>query len=151
MSREESTTISIVTVPSRPTAVIPAATTWGEFPRLWKALLDQVHAGMRWDGSGRKGRNVMLYLDDLPHVEVGVELDQPAAFGPPIIRSQLPAGRVATTVHRGPYQLLGESHDRLLAWVGDRDLPLGGPRWEIYGHWHEDPDMLETEISYLLG
>ncbi|HYN72301.1 MAG TPA: GyrI-like domain-containing protein [Nakamurella sp.] len=145
-----SSTISIVVVPSGPTAVIPAATTWGEFPRLWKTLLDQVHAGTRWEGSERKGRNVMLYLDDLPHVEIGVELDQPARFDPPIIHSQLPAGLVARTAHRGPYQLLGQSHDRLFGWVRERGLQPAGPRWEVYGHWHEDADMLETEIAYLL-
>jgi effector-binding domain-containing protein len=146
-----SSTISIVTVPSRPTAVIPAATTWAEFPHVWKTLLDQVHAGMDWAGPGRKGRNVMLYLDDLPHVEIGVELDQPAGFDPPIIRSRLPAGLVARTVHRGPYDLLGQSHDRLLALVRERGMQRAGPRWEVYGHWHQEPEMLETEISYLLA
>jgi effector-binding domain-containing protein len=29
-------------------------------------------------------------------------------------------------------------------------LELAGPRWEIYGHWREDPSELETEIYYLL-
>ena len=142
--------ISIGTVPSRPTAVIAAATTWREFPRVWRTLLDQVHAGVRWEGSGRKGRNVMLYLDDLPHVEVGVEIDQQATFDPPIIGSMLPAGRVVTTVHRGTYDLLGESHDRLASWAREQGLELAGPRWEIYGHWHEDPRQLETEVTYLL-
>ncbi|HTP18344.1 MAG TPA: hypothetical protein VMJ65_01995 [Solirubrobacteraceae bacterium] len=27
---------------------------------------------------------------------------------------------------------------------------LAGPRWEIYGHWREDPNELETEIFWLL-
>ncbi|HWK18991.1 MAG TPA: hypothetical protein VNR66_16210 [Solirubrobacteraceae bacterium] len=31
------------------------------------------------------------------------------------------------------------------------ELPLAGPRWEIYGHWREDPDELETEVQYLLA
>ncbi|HEY5116926.1 MAG TPA: GyrI-like domain-containing protein [Nakamurella sp.] len=146
-----STTISIATVPSRPTAVIAAATTWREFPRTWRVLLDQVHAGVRWAGSGRKGRSVMLYLDDLPHVEIGVELDQPATFDGPIVRSSLPAGRVATTVHHGSYDFLGASHDRLVGWVREQGLELAGPRWEVYGHWHEDPRQLVTALTYLLG
>ena len=143
--------ISIGTVPSRPTAVIAAATTWREFPRVWRTLLDQVHAGVRWEGSGRKGRNVMLYLDDLPHVEVGVELDQPATFEPPIVRSVLPGGAVATTVHRGGYDRLGAAHDRLASSVRGQGHKLLGPRWEVYGHWHEDPEQLLTEICYLIG
>ncbi len=27
---------------------------------------------------------------------------------------------------------------------------LAGPRWEIYGDWHEDVSELETEVFYLL-
>ena len=46
-------------------AVVATATSWAEFPGLWRSLLDEVreHA---------QGRNVMVYLDDVPHVEVGV-------------------------------------------------------------------------------
>lgn len=79
-----------------------------------------------------------------------MEIDQQATFDPPIIGSMLPAGRVATTVHRGTYDLLGESHDRLASWAREQGLELAGPRWEIYGHWHEDPRQLETEVTYLL-
>lgn len=125
--------ISIVKVPRRATVVIAAATTWRELSRVWKSLLDQVHAGVRWEGSGRKGRNVMLYLDDLPHVEVGVELDQHATFDLPIICSMLPAGRAATAVHRGTYDLLGESHARLASWVGEQGLELAGPAGRSMG------------------
>jgi len=54
-----------LTVGARETAVVAATTTWDEFPRLWRVLLDEVreHAD---------GRNVMLYRDDVPNVEVGV-------------------------------------------------------------------------------
>ncbi len=27
---------------------------------------------------------------------------------------------------------------------------LAGPSWEVYGHWHEDPAQLKTDIYYLL-
>src|SRR5207302_2121123 len=67
--------IRTMTAAARPTAVLAATTTWQEFPALWRRLLDEVHAHVRWGGPGRKGRNVMLYHDDVPHVEVGVELD----------------------------------------------------------------------------
>ena len=62
------------TARARPTAVMAATTTWPEYPRVWRSLLDQVWANVRWGGTGPKGRNVMLYLDDVPHVEVGVEV-----------------------------------------------------------------------------
>lgn len=140
-----------LTAQPRPIAAIPATTTWQEFPRLWRPLLDQVHATMRWGGTGPKGRNVMLYHDDVPHVEIGVELDQPAEFDAPVVRSALPAGPVAMTVHHGPFELLGGGHDALARWCTEQGVTRAGPSWEIYGHWYEDPALLQTEIYYLLA
>jgi effector-binding domain-containing protein len=142
--------ITSATVAQRPTAVLAATTTWREFPELWRRLLDEVHAGVHWDGDGRKGRNVMLYKDDVPHVEVGVELDQAARIDGRVIRSALPAGEVAMTVHRGPYEALRSAHGAVLRWCAEHRLHPAGPRWEIYGHWHDDPAQLETEVYYLL-
>ena len=140
-----------ITAAPRPVAVIPATTTWQEYPRLWGRLLDQVHANVRWGGSGPKGRNVMVYLDDVPHVEVGVELDQPVEFDAPVVRSATPGGLVAMTVHRGPFQDLGDGHDAVLAWCAANGVERAGPRWEIYGHHYDDPALLTTEIYYLLA
>jgi hypothetical protein len=76
-----------LTVPPRATAVVSTTTTWDAYPRLWPALLDEVreHAS---------GRNVMLYKDDRPDVEVGVLLPESGAFTPSgrVIRSSLPVG-----------------------------------------------------------
>jgi hypothetical protein len=69
--------VTVADVAARPTAVVAAATTWQEFPALWKELLDEVWACLRAGGVHGGCRNVMLYRDDLPHVEVGVELGQP--------------------------------------------------------------------------
>ena len=144
--------VTIITAPRRPTAVLAAATTWAEFAGVWRPLLDEVHAqNVAWGGTGHKGRNVMLYLDDLPHVEVGVELDQPVSISGQVVRSALPGGEVATTVHRGPYGTLGSTHSAVIRWCADAGRPIAGPRWEVYGHWDDDPDKLETEVSYLLG
>ena len=35
--------------------------------------------------------------------------------------------------------------------AAERGLELAGPRWEIYGHWREDPAEVETEVYYLLA
>ena len=113
-------------------------------------MLDEVYACLRRNGGVRQGRNVMLYLDDVPHVEVGVELIAPCVLDGPVIQSSLPAGEVATTVHRGPYQDLGIAHDRVVQWCAARDVTRVGPRWEIYGDWREDPVELETELFHLL-
>jgi effector-binding domain-containing protein len=145
-----SNAIQVTTAEARPTAVLGMTTTWQAFPSVWRPLLDEVHAGVRWAGDGPKGRNVMVYLDDAPTVEVGVELDQPAELTGRLVRSALPAGTVATMVHRGPYGGLRDAHEEVRSWCAARAMALAGPRWEIYGHWSEDPAKLETEVYYLL-
>ena len=70
--RAVSHVVTEATVAPRPTAVVPATTTWQEFPTVWKELLDDVWACLRAGGIDRGCRNVMLYKDDRPRVEVGV-------------------------------------------------------------------------------
>jgi hypothetical protein len=35
-------------------------------------------------------------------------------------------------------------------WCAAEGRGLAGPRWEIYGDWHDDPAELRTEVYYLL-
>ncbi|HLK02602.1 MAG TPA: hypothetical protein VKU39_22205 [Streptosporangiaceae bacterium] len=81
--------VNLTDAESRPTAVVAATTTWQDFPALWGQLLGEVWNCLRADGIHRGCRNIMLYRDDVPNVEVGVLLDQPcrltgqvAAYGP---------------------------------------------------------------------
>ena len=122
--------VSVTEVAARPTAVVRAATTWQEFPALWKELLDEVWACLRASGIRRGCPNVMLYRDDVPHVEVGVELHQPCQLTGRVVASALPAGQVATTVHRGPYAGLASAHRAVLDWCAaqGRRRPAHGGR-----------------------
>ena len=142
--------VTVTTVPERPTAVVADVTTWQDFPSQWKPMLDQVYACLSRHGSAGQGCNIMLYKDATPQVEVGVELIAPCVLDSPVIRSSLPAGQVAMTVHRGPYGELGRAHESVARWCAAGGLELAGPRWEIYGDWREDPADLETEVYYLL-
>ena len=148
--------MTFVTVEPRPTAVIARTTTWDEFPRLWRQLLDEVYRFIRaheelatGDGTER-WQNVMLYKDDRPDVEVGLLAAR--SFEPQgrVISSRLPGGEAATAIHRGDYAGLGATHDAVRAHVAVSGRDLAGPRWEIYGHWREDPTELETEVFWLL-
>jgi effector-binding domain-containing protein len=133
-----------LTVEARPTAVVSTATTWDEFPRLWRVLLDEVRA------QGASGRNVMLYKDDVPNVEVGVLPRGDFTPGGRVIRSQLPGGDVVAFTHHGPYGALGDAHEAVIRFCAEHGLARAGPRWEIYGPWREPPDQPETEVVYLL-
>ena len=135
----------------RPTAVIAEATTWQEFPELWRALLTEVWDTVRGDDELEPGRNVMLYLDDVPHVEVGVEAAGPFERKGRVTSSALPAGRVATARLVGSYDEIGAAHDAVVATCEQRGLERLGPRWEVYGHFDEtSPDQV-VDVFYLLG
>jgi effector-binding domain-containing protein len=142
--------VTLQTVPASPTAVVAAATTWEEFPRLWKTLLDEVYTFVRGGGAAQTGHNVMLYRDDVPNVEVGVQVSGTFEPSGRVVPSVLPAGEIATALHRGPYDALEEAHLAVRTWCAARRHALTGVRWEIYGDWHEDPNDLETEVCYLL-
>jgi effector-binding domain-containing protein len=141
--------VSQLTIEARPTAVIPETTSWDAFPRVWPQLLDEVWSAVRprRDEVG-PGRNVMLYKDDVPNVEVGVEIA--GAFAPVgrIVASALPAGRVAMTTHRGSWDV-GPAHQAVIDACDRLGLERVGPRWEIYGHFNAPGDE-EVEIYYLV-
>ena len=143
--------IELTTADERPTAVVAATTTWGRFPTQWRGMLDQVWTFLRASDLRTDGHNVMLYKDDVPNVEVGVLVTRPFVPSGTVVSSRLPAGRVARTVHRGPYERLEDPHRAVREWCAARGLALAGPRWEIYGDWREDPTELETEVCYLLA
>ena len=124
-----------------PTAVVKANTTWHEFPTLWRPMLDEVWPVIRADpGLWTTGHNVMLYRNDVPGVEVAVEVGVQVtrsfnATGR-VVPSTLPAVEAATTVHRGPSVQIGAAHAAVRSWCSAKGTRLTGLRWEIYG----DPD-----------
>jgi effector-binding domain-containing protein len=142
--------VRVVTTSPRPTAIIARATTWAEFPSLWMPLLDQVYEFLQTSAIRQEGHNVMLYKDDVPNVEVGVEVSGPFESDGPVVASVLPAGEAAMTVHRGPYDRLDAAHNAIHEWCAAHGHELTRQRWEIYGDWHEDPEQLETEVYWQL-
>ena|SRR5436309_896648 len=143
--------VTVKDVAARPTAVVAATTTWQEFPTLWKKLLDEVWACLRAGGIERGCRNIMLYRDDTPHVEVGVELLVPCPLTGRVVASALPAGPVAMTTHYGSYAGLAEAHQAVHDWSRAQGQRLTGKRWEVYGPHNDDPAQVWTEVYYLLG
>jgi effector-binding domain-containing protein len=136
------------TVTARKTAVVAETTTWEEYPELWRRLLDEVWTAVRSQDQIAPGRNVMLYKDDRPSVEVGVEVER--SFEPlgRVVCSSLPAGRVATTTHRGSFEV-ASAHEAVIAACDRLGLERLGPLWEIYGHWNKPGDE-EVEIYHLV-
>ena len=140
--------VTVRDVDERPTGVVCAQTTWQEFPRLWGKMLDQVHALLP---KKVVGRNVMLYKDQVPNVEIGVLLLGDFEPAGNVVRSALPAGRVATTLCTEGYAALDRYYRALDDHCRAAGLEQAGPHWEIYGHVIEPNDPVDVEISFLLA
>jgi hypothetical protein len=139
MLRAMTVAVTVQTIEPTPTAVVMAATTWAEFPGMWGPMLDDVWGFLRGDapaGLYTRGHNIMLYKDDVPNVEVGVQVN--GAFDPVgrVRPSALPGGLVAAATHTGPIAQIGDTHQAVCEWSTANGYRLAGPRWEIYG----DPD-----------
>src|SRR5580693_8887587 len=102
--------VTVKTVEPTPTAVVMAATTWAEFPKMWGPMLDKVWRFLRGEapeGLYKQGHNIMLYKDDVPNVEVGVQVSCPFDPVGSVVASTLPGALVATATHRGPITEIG--------------------------------------------
>jgi effector-binding domain-containing protein len=142
MSRD----VTATAVEPIPTAVVMARTTWAEFPKVWGPMLGKVWSFLRGDapeGLHKQGHNIMLYKDDVPNVEVGVQVS--SSFNPvgDVVSSTLPGGLVATATHAGPIDRIGDTHEAVREWSKANGYELVGPRWEIYG----DPDPETGEFA----
>ena len=110
MLRAMTVDVTVKTVEPTPTAVVVAAATWAEFPAMWGPMLDQVWSFLRGgapEGLCQQGHNIMLYKDDVPNVEVGVQVS--GSFDPAghVVASALPGGLVASATHTGPIAEIG--------------------------------------------
>ncbi len=148
--------VELAEVAPRPTAVIREQTTWPQLGATIMRLLDRVWPVMKAEpmssilAHDEFGENVILYLDSHPTIEVGVLVDAPFTPVDGLEPSELPGGRIARAIHRGSYDKLGPTHEAVKSWCRDNGRVLTGVSWEHYGHWHEDPEQMETAVAYLL-
>jgi effector-binding domain-containing protein len=125
-------------------------------PEIGKAV--QESCGIVWNFIRSRGltggRNVALYLDGKVSIEAGAELEAAFESDGTVVRSQTPAGSVATATHFGPYGQMGQAHEAIHAWCRQQGHRQAGPSWEVYGHWdrswNDNPALIRTDIFYLL-
>ena len=136
------------------TAVIRSCVPAKELAQFVPAACGEVWSFIRSAGLPRPGRHLALYLDAQGSVEVGAEVSEPFAGNERVHCSQLPAGRVVTTVHFGPYGGLSDAHAAIREWCAKHGHRCSGVSWEIYGHWEEswntDSSKIRTDVFHLL-
>jgi effector-binding domain-containing protein len=66
---------------------------------------------------------------------------------------ELPGGRFAKVLHRGPYERCEATYERLFAWLAERGLRISGPIREYYLNDPSEvpPEEILTEILVPVG
>ena len=137
-------------------AAVRATVTISEIPRACKPALDQVWAFLKTQSAMVPGHNFFLYhhparRNEAMNIDFGVQVTR--RFEPRGVVGciETPAGEVASTVHIGPYDRLGDAHNAIRAWCAAHHRKIAQASWEIYGDWNRDPALLETAVKYLLA
>ena len=85
------------------------------------------------------------------NVDFGVQVTRAFERSGEVFSAETPTGKVATALHIGPYERLGDTHKLIHAWAASNNTSFAGKSWEIYGDWAEDAAKLETRVEYLLS
>lgn len=82
--------------------------------------------------------------------EAGVLIGGDAPAAGRITVHTLPGGHVATCIHRGGYDTIGQAYTALMVWIEGNGYEMAGPNREIYLHGPDDaaePDDYVTEVQ----
>ena len=135
-------------------AAVRARLPGARIPAAFKTYLDQVYATARQSGIPLDGQNIFVYrtTDNPNEVDVEFGVGVKATFAPngAVAYSELPVGEVATATHWGDYAKLGDTHEAVIEWCKANNRQRTGTRWEIYGHWYDDPAKIRTDVYWLL-
>lgn len=142
-------TIVAATMPAQPLAAVRRTARIDQLSTIVPQACGEVWDAVRAAGVANAGRLVAVYLDGAIHLEVGVEVSEEVRSDR-VFASSTPAGLAARATHFGPYDRLGNAHDAITRWCGVQGYELAGPRWEVYGHWDDDPAKLRTDVYALL-
>ena len=138
----------------RPIAAVRVRLPIRDVPRRFAEYLNQIYAAAHTGLIEVDGQNIFIYSRDANgEADVEFAVGAKKSFEPigNVVQSATPSGQAATTTHWGDYALLGDAHRAVIEWCKGQGHSLAGPRWEVYGHWSEDPAELRTDIFYLLS
>lgn len=142
--------------PEQPTAVVTGTVATSELRNFFDRAFGELSRVMAEGAFEPSGPPLALYRGvpaETVHLEVGFPVHGEPAPSGAVLASGLPAARVVTCVHRGGYESLGESWQRLADWADRQGLPLGDLMWEVYvtdPKPGDDPADMVTQLYWAL-
>lgn len=149
---------SVVTVARLHTAVVKAEVPFAEIPAAQRASRTKLAAVLSLIEAGGAGRDCTRWRPPAAgklDMEIGTIVGSPFEAGSvpagSVVASELPAGRAAHFVMRGPFDGLPGAWQTLFQWCEASKLKPAGINWEIYGPTEGvDPARQETDLYVLL-
>jgi effector-binding domain-containing protein len=148
-------TCRIVTVEHQLTAVIKAKVPFAEIPaaqRSARAAVNAALSSLDAEPTGRPCTRFRTPASGALEMEIGTIVSRPFTAKGEVVPSDLPAGRAAHFLLKGPFDGMPGAWQTLFDWCKAEQLELAGINWEIYMPWQGvDPAKLETDLYALLA
>ena len=112
-------------------------------------LMDKMWQIVKSKGLKNKGLNVWVY-EPGEKVFAGVELDDGYQYSNELEQKNIYLEKYAYHKHIGPYNLIKQAGQDMKAELQQLGLETSMPYIEIYGHWTNDENKLETELLMCL-
>ena len=123
-------------------------------PASFTTYLNQVYTAARNGAIQLDGQNIFVYRGGASgedaDVDFGVGVRSPFESHGAVTYCELPTGEVAAATHWGDYANLDVAHSAIIAWCRTNGREPTGVRWEVYGHWTDDPTHRRTDVYYEL-
>ena len=145
----------IVTVERELTAVIKAKVPFAEIPaaqRSARAAVNAALSSLDAEPTGRPCTRFRTPASGALEMEIGTIVSRPFTAKGEVVPSDLPAGRAAHFLLKGPFDGMPGAWQTMFDWCKAEQLELAGINWEIYMPWQGvDAAKLETDLYALLA
>jgi hypothetical protein len=154
MGTAEQSSVTLQHAAPRAIAAVRARLPISRVSASFTTYLDQVYAAARYGAIALDGQNIFVYRGGASgqdaEVDFGVGVRSPFESHGAVTYCELPTGECAVATHWGDYAQLGVAHSAVLAWCRANGREPTGTRWEVYGHWTDDPTHRRTDVYYEL-
>lgn len=130
-----------------PTMAIRVVTHVANLPQEFARVYGSIVSYLAQKGEQPLGPAYAAYFNmDMEHldVEIGFPVAREIAGEGEIRASRIPAGKRATTIHKGAYADVAVTYDALARWMGEKGLEPLGVAYEFY--YNSPQDVPESEL-----
>ncbi|MDC7246666.1 MAG: GyrI-like domain-containing protein [Sphaerochaetaceae bacterium] len=138
------------------TLMVRLITSLSRISEVMKEVYTEIGTFMQHRGIEYTGAPYAMYYNmdmEALDLEIGFPVTAPVETEGRISNGTIPGGKIATTVHKGPYDTLEKTYMELLAFVRDKGVEVE-EQW-MYEYYLNDPaevkpEELLTQICYIV-